>query len=62
MKTKKREVHIVQPYLLNPTNPVTVNLIGAGGTGKLYVNGIGKNELCPDRIGTCRAACAGDRP
>ena len=29
----KTAVHIVDNYLLNPTNPVTVNLIGAGGTG-----------------------------
>lgn len=26
-------VHYTDNYLLNPTNPVTVNLIGAGGTG-----------------------------
>jgi len=26
-------VHMTDTYLLNPTNPVTVNLIGAGGTG-----------------------------
>lgn len=26
-------VHITNNYLINPTNPVTVNLIGAGGTG-----------------------------
>ncbi|WP_316848976.1 PRTRC system ThiF family protein [Pedobacter agri] len=33
MKEAKKRVHIVYPYLLNPTNPVSVNLIGAGGTG-----------------------------
>ncbi len=26
-------IHISDNYLLNPTNPVTINLIGAGGTG-----------------------------
>ncbi len=26
-------IHFVDNYLINPTNPVTVNLIGAGGTG-----------------------------
>jgi PRTRC genetic system ThiF family protein len=26
-------VHIADNYLVNPTNPITVNLIGAGGTG-----------------------------
>jgi PRTRC genetic system ThiF family protein len=36
MKAKKNHkpaVHIVQKELLQPANPVTVNLIGAGGTG-----------------------------
>jgi hypothetical protein len=38
MKAKKIEsakpaVHIIQKELLQPYNPVTVNLIGAGGTG-----------------------------
>jgi PRTRC genetic system ThiF family protein len=38
MKTKGKQitkpaVHIVQQELLQPYNPVTVNLIGAGGTG-----------------------------
>ncbi|MFD2145748.1 PRTRC system ThiF family protein [Mucilaginibacter antarcticus] len=36
MKTKKTDkpaVHIVQKELLQPYNPITVNLIGAGGTG-----------------------------
>lgn len=27
------KVHFTKSYLLNPTNPITVNLIGAGGTG-----------------------------
>lgn len=29
----KTPVHIVDNKLINPTNPITVNLIGAGGTG-----------------------------
>lgn len=29
----KPRMHFTNPYLLDPTNPVTVNLIGAGGTG-----------------------------
>ncbi|QEC78595.1 PRTRC system ThiF family protein [Mucilaginibacter ginsenosidivorax] len=32
-KTQKPAVHIVQKELLQPYNPVTINLIGAGGTG-----------------------------
>jgi PRTRC genetic system ThiF family protein len=33
MKTVKPSVHFVDNYLINPTNPVTVSVIGAGGTG-----------------------------
>lgn len=33
METNKTQVHFTAGYLLNPTNPLTVNLIGAGGTG-----------------------------
>lgn len=32
MKTQSA-MHFTDNYLINPTNPVTVNLIGAGGTG-----------------------------
>jgi len=30
---KKPKIHYTAPYLLSPTNPITVNVIGAGGTG-----------------------------
>lgn len=33
MNTEKTKIHFTDNYLLNPTNPITVNLIGAGGTG-----------------------------
>ncbi len=33
MNTLKQKVHFTDRQLLNPTNPVSVNLIGAGGTG-----------------------------
>ncbi|MEN2489088.1 PRTRC system ThiF family protein [Flavobacterium sp. B11] len=33
MKTEKNKMHFTDPYLISPTNPITVNLIGAGGTG-----------------------------
>jgi PRTRC genetic system ThiF family protein len=32
MNTQKA-IHYTDNYLINPTNPVTINLIGAGGTG-----------------------------
>ena len=33
MNTEKTKIHFTDNYLLNPTNPISVNLIGAGGTG-----------------------------
>jgi hypothetical protein len=33
MKTGKTKMHFTDPWLISPTNPITVNLIGAGGTG-----------------------------
>jgi PRTRC genetic system ThiF family protein len=33
MNTVIKSVHFTDKYILQPTNPVTVNLIGAGGTG-----------------------------
>ncbi|MBW8683507.1 PRTRC system ThiF family protein [Chitinophaga rhizophila] len=36
------KVHFVSNYLLNPTNPVTVNLIGAGGTGSVMITVLGR--------------------
>lgn len=31
-----KRVHYIDNYLLNPQHPVTVNLIGAGGTYRRY--------------------------
>ncbi|PIF62645.1 PRTRC system ThiF family protein [Flavobacterium sp. 11] len=33
MNTEKPKVHFTDNYLISPTNSITVNLIGAGGTG-----------------------------
>jgi PRTRC genetic system ThiF family protein len=33
MKTDKTKMHFTDNYLINPTNPISVHLIGAGGTG-----------------------------
>ena len=33
METEKTKVHFTDSNLINPTNPILVNLIGAGGTG-----------------------------
>ena len=40
MNTEKQKVHFTDNYLLNPTNPISVNLIGAGGTGSKVLTGL----------------------
>jgi len=42
MKNTKKRIHIVPPYLLNPTNPISVNLIGAGGTGSTFLTALAR--------------------
>jgi len=37
-----KAIHIVDQLFINPTNPVTVNLIGAGGTGSHMVMALAK--------------------
>ncbi|AUD06303.1 MULTISPECIES: PRTRC system ThiF family protein [Spirosoma] len=42
METKKPLMHFTAGYLINPTNPVTVNLLGAGGTGSQMLMALAK--------------------
>ena len=42
LKAVKPSVHIVEKVLLNPYNPITVNLIGAGGTGSQFLTALGR--------------------
>src|ERR1700753_2921679 len=35
-------VHIPDNYLINPPNPITVNLIGAGGTGSQMLTALAR--------------------
>lgn len=41
MKTRTA-IHYADNYLINPTNPITVNLIGAGGTGSHMLTALAK--------------------
>lgn len=50
MSPEKPKVHFTDNYLLEPTNPISVNLIGAGGTGSKVLTALmemnhGLNEL-----------------
>ena len=38
----KTKVHFTENSLINPTNPVTVNLIGAGGTGSQVLTALAR--------------------
>ncbi|MBC6112446.1 PRTRC system ThiF family protein [Pedobacter fastidiosus] len=51
MKTIKEKIHIVAPYLLNPTNAVSVNLIGAGGTGSQLLTALARMNYALNSLG-----------
>ena len=38
----KAKVHFMDNTLINPTNPITVNLIGAGGTGSQVLTALAR--------------------
>ena len=42
MKTQKTKIHFTDNYLISPTNPITVNLIGAGGTGSQMLTALAR--------------------
>ncbi|MFA6151986.1 MAG: PRTRC system ThiF family protein [Chitinophagaceae bacterium] len=41
MNTQKA-MHFTENYLINPTNPITVNLIGAGGSGSVMLTALAR--------------------
>lgn len=41
-KEPRPKVHFTDNYLLNPTNPILVNLIGAGGTGSQVLTALAR--------------------
>ncbi len=53
MKTPKKRVHIVPSYLLNPTNPISVNLIGAGGTGSTFLTALARMNYALREMNHC---------
>lgn len=40
MKTLKTNVHFLDNYLISPTNPIRVHVIGAGGTGSKFMTAL----------------------
>ncbi|RZM28063.1 MAG: PRTRC system ThiF family protein [Pedobacter sp.] len=53
MKAQKKRVHLVHPYLLNPTNPIKVSLIGAGGTGSSMLTNLARINHSLIALGHC---------
>ncbi len=53
MRKQQQKVHIVPPYLLNPTNPISVNLIGAGGTGSSFLPALARMNYALNELGHC---------
>jgi PRTRC genetic system ThiF family protein len=50
---QKPRVHFAPPEFLNPTNPITINIIGAGGTGCHLLSAIAKINHCLMASGHC---------
>jgi PRTRC genetic system ThiF family protein len=52
MKTiQKTKAHFIAPELLNPTNPIKVCLIGAGGTGSQVLTGLARMSHSLQQLG-----------
>ena len=40
-----KRVHYIHNYLLNPQHPVTVNLLGVGGTGSQVLTNLARLDV-----------------
>jgi len=47
----KTPVHFTDNYLLNPTNPISVTQIGAGGTGSCMITALSRINHCLKALG-----------
>lgn len=50
---KKKNIHIVPPHFLNPTNPISINLIGAGGTGSQLLTALARMDFALREMNHC---------
>jgi len=51
MENTKKRIHVVKPYLVSPTNPISVNLIGAGGTGSQMLTALARINHALNALG-----------
>ena len=42
--TEKPSVHYTEPYFIDPQHPITINLIGCGGTGSQVLNSLARTN------------------
>lgn len=47
----KRKAHYTAPYLLEPMHPVTINVIGCGGTGSQVLNSLARMNAALKALG-----------
>lgn len=45
------KVHFTDNYIINPQHPVTVHLIGAGGTGSQVLNALARIDYALYKLG-----------
>jgi PRTRC genetic system ThiF family protein len=48
---KQEKWHFTAPYILNPQHPVTINVIGAGGSGSQMLNQLARIDQALKKIG-----------
>ena len=46
-----KRIHYIDNYLINPQHPITVNLIGAGGTGSQVLTGLARLDVTLRALG-----------
>lgn len=51
MQTSKILVHYTEDYIINPAHPVTVNVIGCGGTGSQVINSLARMNSALKALG-----------
>lgn len=48
---EKQAVHYTAPYLIDPAHPVTINVIGCGGTGSQVINSLARMNSALKALG-----------
>lgn len=52
-----KKIHFTDRYLLNPRHPVTVFVIGAGGTGSQVITNLARMSMALQALGHPGTAC-----